>query len=223
MKPNSKQPRSLFEQARSQFGRAVVDALATSLEALGERLGAEKPPLFTDPGNVADQPRHRLRRMLQNDRGLGPRVRAPESDAREDENARESERERESESESESESETVRVREGEIETARAREIEIETAHVSAPPDEAELIAPLQAASAQEPEPEPLPDLPAVDHQAGSPVICDEPIRTRSMARLLASQGHHQRALSIYDALLAAGASDPLLEAEATALRDLPTS
>jgi hypothetical protein len=47
---------------------------------------------------------------------------------------------------------------------------------------------------------------------------DEPIRTRSMARLLASQGHPARALAIYDWLLAANASDDSLRAEAEALR-----
>jgi hypothetical protein len=47
---------------------------------------------------------------------------------------------------------------------------------------------------------------------------EEPIRTRSMARLLALQGHRARALKIYDALLAANGSDETLRAEADALR-----
>jgi hypothetical protein len=46
----------------------------------------------------------------------------------------------------------------------------------------------------------------------------EPIRTRSMARLLASQGHRDRALSIYSDLLAQNADDDSLRAEADALR-----
>ena len=46
----------------------------------------------------------------------------------------------------------------------------------------------------------------------------EPIRTRSMARLLAGQGHRDRALAIYDALLALDASDASLRDEADALR-----
>lgn len=46
----------------------------------------------------------------------------------------------------------------------------------------------------------------------------EPIRTRTMARLLASQGHRTRALSIYDELIAADASDASLRDEAEALR-----
>jgi hypothetical protein len=49
----------------------------------------------------------------------------------------------------------------------------------------------------------------------------EPIRTRTMARLLASQGHRGRALSIYDDLLAANGSDATLRAEAEALRGQP--
>jgi hypothetical protein len=52
--------------------------------------------------------------------------------------------------------------------------------------------------------------------------CSEPIRTRTMAKLLLSQGHADRALSIYDALIADGASDPVLLAEADALRSLQT-
>jgi hypothetical protein len=50
------------------------------------------------------------------------------------------------------------------------------------------------------------------------VPCDEPIRTRSMARLLAQQGHPQRALSILEYLLARNAADAELRAEAEAVR-----
>lgn len=61
-----------------------------------------------------------------------------------------------------------------------------------------------ALSATEPHPEDAPT--------------EEPIRTRSMARLLASQGHHKRALWIYDWLLATNAADDALRSEAEALR-----
>jgi hypothetical protein len=46
----------------------------------------------------------------------------------------------------------------------------------------------------------------------------EPIRTRTMARLLAAQGYRQRALAIYEELLAAPGADETLRAEAEALR-----
>jgi len=52
----------------------------------------------------------------------------------------------------------------------------------------------------------------------SEAVLDEPIRTRSMARLLAGQGHLRRALAIYDALLAEPGADDSLRAEADALR-----
>jgi hypothetical protein len=39
-----------------------------------------------------------------------------------------------------------------------------------------------------------------------------------MARLLASQGHHQRALAIYDLLLTSNGGDASLRAEVDALR-----
>lgn len=53
----------------------------------------------------------------------------------------------------------------------------------------------------------------------TPVVCDEPIRTRSMAKLLAAQGHADRALAIYAYLLAQDAGNAMLQAEAAALRE----
>lgn len=53
------------------------------------------------------------------------------------------------------------------------------------------------------------------------MVCNEPIRTRTMARLLASQGHRERALSIYEYLLSRGSNDESLRAEADALRSEP--
>jgi hypothetical protein len=62
--------------------------------------------------------------------------------------------------------------------------------------------------------------PAVESLLEPPrqIVCTEPIRTRTMARLLASQGHADRALSIYDYLLASPGAEPSLRAEAEALR-----
>ena len=54
--------------------------------------------------------------------------------------------------------------------------------------------------------------------ADDDVACDEPIRTRSMARLLAKQGHPKRALAIIEYLLARSEADAELRAEAEALR-----
>lgn len=48
-------------------------------------------------------------------------------------------------------------------------------------------------------------------------LCKEPIRTRTMAKLLAAQGHRERALSIYEHLLRED-QDETLKAEANALR-----
>lgn len=47
---------------------------------------------------------------------------------------------------------------------------------------------------------------------------EEPIRTHSMARLLAAQGHRERALAIYEELIAKDDTDPALEREAAGLR-----
>jgi hypothetical protein len=49
----------------------------------------------------------------------------------------------------------------------------------------------------------------------------EPIRTRTMARLLATQGYRQRALAIYEELLAQAGADDSLRAEVEALRARP--
>jgi hypothetical protein len=48
--------------------------------------------------------------------------------------------------------------------------------------------------------------------------CDEPIRTRTFARLLAAQGHAERALSIYAYLLDREPEDATLREEEAALR-----
>jgi hypothetical protein len=50
------------------------------------------------------------------------------------------------------------------------------------------------------------------------LACDEPIRTRSMAKLLAAQGYPHRALVIYRYLLAQGEDDAALRAEIAALQ-----
>lgn len=71
-----------------------------------------------------------------------------------------------------------------------------------------------------------PPAPApVETKAAAPVAAateeasgSDPIRTLTMARLLAVQGYRKRALSIYDELLARDASDPNLRAEADRLR-----
>jgi hypothetical protein len=49
----------------------------------------------------------------------------------------------------------------------------------------------------------------------------EPIRTRTMARLLATQGYRQRALAIYEELLAQAGADDSLRAEVEALHARP--
>ena len=50
-------------------------------------------------------------------------------------------------------------------------------------------------------------------------VCDEPVPTRTMAKLLAAQGHPERALGIYAYLLAKDGSNPALLAEIAALRE----
>jgi hypothetical protein len=63
----------------------------------------------------------------------------------------------------------------------------------------------------------VPEQSAAASSSNASAACEEPIRTRTMARLLAAQGHKQRALSIYDVLLASD-DDPGLRTEAEQLR-----
>jgi hypothetical protein len=65
-------------------------------------------------------------------------------------------------------------------------------------------------------PEPAPA--SEDAQPTIRTFIEEPIRTHSMARLLASQGLHARALAIYEELLAQNNQDEQLRREAQALR-----
>jgi hypothetical protein len=69
------------------------------------------------------------------------------------------------------------------------------------------------------EPPPPPSgAPTAKPPPSDEVVASEPIRTRTMAGLLAAQGHDERALAIYDDLLARGTSDPAVGREAEAIR-----
>ncbi|MEY4582265.1 MAG: hypothetical protein RL701_6968 [Pseudomonadota bacterium] len=65
---------------------------------------------------------------------------------------------------------------------------------------------------------PAPKPAAAAASAASSEEGADPIRTLTMARLLAVQGYRKRALSIYDELLARDPHDPALRAEADRLR-----
>jgi hypothetical protein len=69
-----------------------------------------------------------------------------------------------------------------------------------------------ARSLTSPPPAPPPRR-APEPPQGAEPAAEEPIQTRTLARLLSSQGHHQRALTIYEALVAATPGDPSLAAE----------
>lgn len=84
---------------------------------------------------------------------------------------------------------------------------------SAHPSERPSQAPLGAWSSPPP-----PPLPRPSSEPATRTFVEEPIRTRSMARLLAAQGHRERALAIYEELLAQNSEDAGLRREADALR-----
>jgi hypothetical protein len=221
MKPNPKQHPTLgsranrvLAQARTQLGRAMIDVLSTSLDALGERLSGDKAGPIHDPSQTADQPRHRLRRMLQSDRGLGVRAREARGDG--SNYLPQGPAEQPPVAASPAVSGAVEQPAVVAQTTPTPPAIDTPIDLAAPPCAAEthvaIISQCVAAASSAPPPRESPEQ--------APPVCDEPIRTRSMARLLASQGHHRRALSIYDVLLAANTSDVTLQAEAAALRSL---
>jgi hypothetical protein len=74
--------------------------------------------------------------------------------------------------------------------------------------------PVSPAAPVEPSvPAPAVAVPAVSMPEPAQAVDCEPIRTRTMARLLAAQGYRARALAIYQALLAENPSDTELHAE----------
>lgn len=79
--------------------------------------------------------------------------------------------------------------------------------------------PAKVVDAAPPAPPP-PSAPAPS-EPGPSDLEQEPIRTRTMARLLAAQGYRARALTIYEALLREDQTDADLRAEAERLRSQP--
>jgi hypothetical protein len=81
-------------------------------------------------------------------------------------------------------------------------------------------APVAPAAPGSPAPEPAAAASAASDERPQRVQ-HEPIRTRTMARLLATQGYRQRALAIYEELLLQAGADDSLRAEVEALRARP--
>lgn len=73
------------------------------------------------------------------------------------------------------------------------------------------------------DPEPEAEAPQMPQPPAREPVSTEPIRTRSMARLLAAQGHRERALEVYEDLLREQPGDASLRHEAAALRIEPES
>ena len=86
-------------------------------------------------------------------------------------------------------------------------------------------APVETSSAlAEPSPAPVRSeapAPVLTPEDGAEDTSREPIRTRTMAKLLAAQGYHARALAIYQVLLAESPGDAELQAEIERLRAQP--
>jgi hypothetical protein len=108
---------------------------------------------------------------------------------------------------------------------RAKTVRVEPEPKAAPPQPRNEIVPPAAptrsevvpAIAAEP-PESPASPPSPRSEPTTRTFIEEPIRTRSMARLLAAQGHRERALVIYEELLGRNSEDRALADEAAAVR-----
>ncbi|HEX6244697.1 MAG TPA: hypothetical protein VFZ61_27450 [Polyangiales bacterium] len=109
---------------------------------------------------------------------------------------------------------------------RLREVlDRDRALVAAQPESEMTVSVARALPSKEPAPEQSPaptqvprDAVAVTPELDPHDAQEEPIRTRTMARLLGAQGYRARALAIYQALLAESPGDDELRAEAERLR-----
>ncbi len=216
-----------FEEARSLFGTAVGAALSSLPEPMGGLLRMRTGG--TLPGTEPAPPAPRTH--------VVPPTPAPESAAPEIEAAHEPRPSAAAEIETAAVAETVAETETETETetAAVAETETETETVAAavavaepereppatlPPGVIPTPAPAPAAEAAPPLVAPAwPDPPPPVREASTHTFEQEPIRTRSMARLLATQGHRERALAIYEELCARNSEDRDLRGEADRLRD----
>jgi hypothetical protein len=212
---------SALERARSQLSQAVNGVLSGGLEALGERLQGTirrpTPALLAQMGAAAQAHAHRLREVIERDRAL---VETSPLDPREPSELGISEPS-EPEPSTSAFSEPSQAPSG-LSEAHGEQTEPERTLaevdgltlIGVEPKNEDATPPAITAA--------LADVPFVASAARvappAPQQCKEPIRTRTMAQLLARQGHRQRALSIYDFLIAADPSDAELVAEAAALR-----
>lgn len=186
---------SSLARARRGLRQAVGVVLSDSLEALNEHIATQWLATPRECAEAAQTHAHRLREVLANDRALAAQ---PPPTAVEPEPTLEPE--------------------PDLEPVRDDDLTASAAPPTEPvPSETEPVVPSG------------PDLSAV-RAVPSPLTASEkrerkraprrePIRTRTMAQVLISQGEHERALTIYEELvLKDGGRDPTLTAEFEALR-----
>lgn len=93
------------------------------------------------------------------------------------------------------------------------------AQAGAPGRRTPTVEPPPSPVSPEPQPVAAPRRAASSVSPSTRTFVEEPIRTHSMARLLAVQGHRERALAIYAELLAQNSEDEALRREAQAVRE----
>lgn len=193
--------KSPLSRARSQLSQAVGGVLSGSLVALEGRLGNNGWLTAFGTGGSANA--ERLRDVVQRDRALFAAHPRP----------RPSRRELGVRADADSYHDDERVSDvadhDELLDESTRATAVELAAAAAPDVDAGAVSAEAAAAREHAEPA----------RRGRKAAKREPIRTRTMARLLAQQGHKSRALSIYDELIAADGEDASLRAEAASLRD----
>jgi hypothetical protein len=186
---------SSLSRARSQLSQAVGGVLSGSLGALEGRLGPSGWRISFGSGGSANA--ERLRDVVQRDRALfaaNPRPKRERTQAQDAPATVPA---------------VTNAATEDPDAALSDDVDLDTRHATTVAD-AERTDP--AASTADTDKRSAPR-----KESGRPKR--EPIRTRTMARLLAAQGHKGRALSIYDELIAADASDATLIQEAASLRE----
>lgn len=191
---------SSLARARRGLRQAVGVVLSDSLEALNEHIASQWLVTPREGAEAAQSHAHRLRDVLAIDRAqaVEPAIAPTPATAP---------------TEPEPESEPDLVRE---ELEEITEIEPSSQEAEAVSDPASAVARGPDPSAVRAVPSPLT---ASEKRERKRAPRREPIRTRTMAQVLVSQGEHERALTIYEELvLKDGGRDPTLVAELEALR-----
>jgi hypothetical protein len=216
-----------FDEARSLLGTAVGATLSSIPGPLGALLRARGPQLpVAEPEAARTHMVPDSERPQREERGAAAATDSEPVADSDSETVAESRTDSDSASitDSHAVTEAVTVSDADAASDAASDADAHTAVEAAPavdaiPDTDMDDEPVTAVGGAAPLPTPAwPEPPPPAREARTQKFEQEPIRTRSMAQLLASQGHRERALAIYEELCAQNSEDGELRTEAERLR-----